>query len=255
VGSGDTLEWEVTMLTEGVVPRYYQLKTIIREQISTGAWKPGGLIPSERELSERYGVSRMTVRQSLTELVNEGFLYRRQGRGTFVAWPKITQHLTSLTGFSEDMRARGQRPGARILAAEMWPADEDVAVRLQIAPGQRVVRLRRLRLADGEPLAIEESALTFFGCEALLAEDLEGGSLYEVLDRRFGLPIVEAEQEIEAGLAGPEDARLLGVAPGSPVLLLRRTTYTERGRPLEYAESVYRGDKYRFHARMGRGGA
>jgi GntR family transcriptional regulator len=234
----------------GPLPRYIQLKEIIRERILSGEWAPGGLIPSERELCERYGISRMTARQSITELVNEGLLYREQGKGTYVGRPKIAQQLLRLTGFTEDMRAREQRPGAKVLSAEMWPADEPAAERLRIKVGQPVYRLRRLRLADAEPLALETSCVTFIGCERLLDNDLERNSLYLLLATTFDMPPLEAEQELEADLAGEEEARLLNVPVGSPVLRTRRVTTTRRSQPVEYATSVYRGDKYRFYTRM-----
>jgi GntR family transcriptional regulator len=237
-------------ITSGPLPRYHQLKAIIREKVQLGEWQAGNLIPSERELCEQYGISRMTARQSITELVNEGLLYREQGKGTFVGRSKIAQQLQRLTGFSEDMRARSHRPGARVLSAEMRPADEVVAERLRIKIGQPVFRLHRLRLADAKPLALEISLVSFIGCERLLEEDLERDSLYELLEAKHGLPPLEAEQEIEAGLAQSEEARLLDVGVDSPVLLTRRTTYTERGRPIEYARSVYRGDKYTFCTRL-----
>ncbi|HEX2914316.1 MAG TPA: GntR family transcriptional regulator [Chloroflexia bacterium] len=240
------------MLKSGPLPRYYQLKEIIREKVTSGQWLPGSLIPSERELCEQYGISRMTARQSITELVNEGYLYREQGKGTFVAHPKITQQLVQLTGFTEDMQARSQRPTTRVLEKEMWPADEATALKLRIKPGLPIFRVRRLRLADGEPLCIETSYLNFIGCEKLLEEDLEYNSLYKLLETRYGMPPLEAEQELEAGLARDEEARLLMISPGSPVLLIRRSTYTERGQPLEYAKSTYRGDKYRFYSRLNR---
>jgi GntR family transcriptional regulator len=232
------------------VPRYHQLKEIIRESVLSGDLKPGDLVPSERELSERYGVSRMTARQSIVELTHEGLLYRRQGKGTFVAWPKIAQQLTALTGFTQDIRARGQRPGTRILEMGMVAVEGTAALRLQVPAGQRVLRLYRVRLADDEPLALERSLVSFFGCEKLLDADLVATSLYSLLETRYGLPPVEADQELEAGLAAEPEAGLLEIAPGSPVLLLRRTTYTERHQPIEYAESVYRGDKYSFHSRL-----
>jgi GntR family transcriptional regulator len=236
----------------GPVPRYYQLKEFIRERIRSGEWAPGMLIPSERELCERHGISRMTARQAITELVNEGMLYREQGRGTYVGQPKIPQQLMSLTGFTEDMQARDQRPGARVLEASMWGADETTAERLRIRVGQPVYRLRRLRLADTEPLAIETACVCFIGCERLLESDLEHDSLYRLLSETFDMPPLAAEQEIEAALASPEDARLLDIPAGSPVLRTRRVTTTRRGRPIEYAESVYRGDKYRFYTRLTR---
>ncbi len=245
----------VDIVRSGPLPRYYQLKEIIREQVRSGAWRPGEPIPSERELCERYGISRMTARQSITELVNEGLLYREQGRGTFVGRPKIAQQLLRLTGFTEDITAREQRPGTRVLAAEMWPADEATTERLRVRPGQPVFRLHRLRLADAEPLALETAIVSFMGCERLLEDDLERTSLYRLLETKYHQPLLEAEQEVEAGLAGAEEAEALGIAPGGPVLLTRRVTVTERQRPIEYATSVYRGDKYRFYARLVRDGA
>ncbi len=234
----------------GPVPRYYQLKEFIRERIRGGEWAPGMPIPSERELCERHGISRMTARQAITELVNEGLLYREQGKGTFVGQPKIPQQLMSLTGFTEDMQAREQRPGARVLEAEMWDADEVTAERLRIRAGQPVYRLRRLRLANGEPLAIETACVSFIGCERLLGYDFEHDSLYRVMTDIFDMPPMMAEQEIEASLASAEDARLLDIVAGSPVLRTRRVTTTRRGQPIEYAQSVYRGDKYRFYTRL-----
>ena len=150
------------------LPRYYQLKEIMRERVQSDEWKPGDLIPSERELSEKYGISRMTARQAITDLVNEGLFYREQGKGTFVSQRKITQQLIRLTGFTEDIKARGQKPGTKVLSAQMFPADETTAEKLRIDPGTLIFRLQRLRLADDEPLAIELSQITFKGCERLL---------------------------------------------------------------------------------------
>jgi GntR family transcriptional regulator len=243
-----------TIVRNGPLPRYYQLKEIIREKVRSGDWPPGQPIPSERELSEQYGISRMTVRQSVSALVNEGLLFREQGRGTFVDRPKIAQQLLRLTGFSEDIEARQQLPGARVLEAAMWPCDETIAARLRIKPGQPVFHVRRLRLADAEPLALETSIVSFIGCERLLDEDLERDSLYRLLETTYHQPLLEAEQEVEAGLAGAHDAEALGIAPGDPVLLTRRLTFTERQRPIEYAISVYRGDKYTYCARLVRDG-
>ncbi len=240
------------MLKSGPLPRYYQLKEIIREKVSAGQLLPGALIPSERELCEQYGVSRMTARQSITELVNEGYLYREQGKGTFVAQPKITQQLIELTGFTEDMQARAQRPTTKVIERQMWPADEATATRLRVKPGQLLFRVQRVRLADGAPLALETSITSFMGCEKLMQEDLEQQSLYHLLENKYGVSPLEAEQELEAGLAREQEAQVLQIPVGGPVLLIRRSTFTERGQPLEYAKSVYRGDKYRFYTRLSR---
>jgi len=234
------------------LPRYFQLKEIMRERIRSGEWKPGELIPSERELSEKYGISRMTARQAITELVNEGLFYREQGKGTFVSQRKITQQLIHLTGFTEDIRARGQRPGTKVLSATMHPADEETAEKLRINPGTLIFRLQRLRLADDEPLAIELSQISFKGCEGLLEEDLEHNSLYRLLEAKYGIALMEADQELEAGLTGSEEAQLLKISVASPVLFTRRITYTDRNQPIEYAKAVYCGNKYTFYTHMKR---
>ena len=234
------------------LPRYYQLKEILRERVQSEEWKPGDLIPSERELSEKYGISRMTARQALTDLVNEGLFYREQGKGTFVSQRKITQQLIRLTGFTEDIKARGQKPGTKVLSAEMLPADETTAEKLRIDPGTLIFRLKRLRLADDKPLAIELSQISFKGCERLLEEDLEQNSLYRLLETQYGIPLMEADQELEAGLAGKEEAQLLKIQSGRPVLFTRRITYTERNQPIEYAKAVYCGNKYIFYTHLKR---
>lgn len=225
------------------LPMYYQLKELIREKIAAGEWQPGDLIPSERELSERYSISRMTVRQALTELANDGLLHRDQGRGTFVARPKIRERLSRLTSFTEDMRARGKQASAQVLRLEMVPAGAKVADALQIEFAQPVALIKRLRLADAEPVGIECCHLSFEGCETVLQEDLSG-SLYELLGKRFGLVPIWAQEELEAGVCGPREAQTLGMQRGEPVLLIRRWTFDQDQRPIEYVESVYRGDKY-----------
>ncbi|HEX4202627.1 MAG TPA: GntR family transcriptional regulator [Ktedonobacteraceae bacterium] len=241
-----------TVFRKSPLPRYYQLKEIMREKIRSGEWKSGDLIPSERELGEQYGISRMTARQAITELVNEGLFYREQGKGTFVSRHKITQQLIHLTGFTEDIKARGQRPDTRVLSAKMQFADETTADRLRIKPKQPIFYLQRLRLADGEPLAIEVAHINFMGCERLIDEDLEHNSLYRLLETKYGLTLIEAEQELEAALISKEEAQLLKMPLGSPGLFTRRITYTERNLPIEYARSVYCGNKYVFYTKLHR---
>lgn len=232
------------------IPIYHQLKEILLKKIRTGEWEPGALIPSERELCETYGISRMTARQAITDLVNEGVCYREQGRGTFVSPRKIQQQLQHLSGFTEDIRARGQLPGTKVLVAEMRPANETTADRLHVPVGTSIFCLERLRLADDQPLAIERTHISFKGCELLIDEDFEHNSLYRTLTTKYGVPLVEADQELEAGLASAEDAQLLQIAIGSAVLYTRRTTYTERNQPIEYARSVYCGNKYIFYTHL-----
>lgn len=231
------------------VPIYYQLEQELRRHIEAGEWKPGDLLPSERELSERYQISRMTVRQALTDLVNEGFLYRERGRGTFVAQPKIHKRLSSLTSFTEDMRARGKQASARVLQLKLEPASPAVAEGLAVLTGHPVIVVERLRLADREPVGIERSHLSFAGCEAILSEDLTS-SLYRLLKEKYGIFPTRAEERIEAGLCPAREAQLLGLHRMAPVLLITRITHSQDELPFEYVESVYRADRYTLHVSL-----
>jgi len=237
------------------VPLYYQIQQIVEERIDGGQWPPGMQVPSERELCEQFQVSRITVRQALSALANQGRLTRQQGVGTFVASPRIKQRLNRLTGFTEELEARGQRPGAQVLQREVVPAPPVVARALALAPGEATVLLKRLRLADEEPLAIEIAHLPARLCPGLEEEDLENGSLYHLLGRKFDLIPARAEQQIEALACPAAEARLLGVRKGAPMLHMYRVTYSSEGKPIEHTESFYRGDRYIFHVELAGNGA
>ena len=230
------------------LPLYHQLKSIIEERIDCGEWKPGIQLPSERELCEQFKISRITVRQAIAELVVEGRLARVHGRGTFVAQPRIEQQLTQLTGFTQDMQARGQRPGATVLQLEAAAAPPALARALQLKPDEPVVLLKRLRLADGEPLAVETAYLPDRLCHGLLSENLEDRSLYKLLTEKFNIAPARAEQQMEAVACPAAEAKLLGIRKNSPVLHVHRTTFDRDDRPFERVESFYRGDKYVFRA-------
>lgn len=231
----------------GLVPLYYQLKRIIQEKIENEELKPGDRLPSEREIAEEYGISRMTVRQGITELVRLGLLYRKQGKGTFVAEPKIEQGMINLTSFTEDMTQRGLVPGARVIDARCVQATKKIAGFLKLGVDKRVIRIERLRLANGEPMALEISHIPYQVGPSLVDEELNSQSLYGLLEKRFGVRLASARQSVEPVLANEYEARLLGVEEGSPLLLIERITCTAAGEPVEYVKSVYRGDKYKFY--------
>jgi GntR family transcriptional regulator len=239
--------WETTSTAAARVPKYYRLKQELRQEI--GQLSPGMGIATERVLSERFGVSRTTVRQALQELAVEGLLQRFQGRGTFVAPPKLTQTL-QLTSYTEDIAATGRRPASRLLDAAIVRPSADVAERLRLPKTASVQRLERLRLADDEPMAVEAvylDAERFHG----IAAAMDGGtSLYKVLQETYGVSLVKAEETIETVLASPPEASLLDTGTGLPLLLLTRTSWDEQGRPVEYVRSLYRGDRYRFVANL-----
>lgn len=226
--------------------RYAQLRELLREAIATGELKPGEALPPERELAERHGISRMTVRQALSDLVADGLLYRQPGLGTFVANPKIAQPLSRLTSFTEDMRSRGLKPGSQMLGIEVVEATHEVARALEVDRQSRVLRVRRLRLADGQPMALESVHLPLPRFAALVAEDLTDSSLYRILEERMGVHLARARQFLEPASAGPQEVQGLGIRPGSLLLLLERVTYDPEDVPVEYVRSFYRGDRYRF---------
>lgn len=231
------------------VPVYVRLKETIRAGIDAGEWKAGDTIPSEREICAAYGISRMTARQAIGDLVHEGVLTRRQGRGTFVAHPKIAQRLRYLTGFTQDMAARGLVGTSTLLNASLAAAPDDVARELGVRAGRALAYVERLRLANGAPVGIERAWLAISGAEKLIASDLSTGSLYERL-AELGHHPVRAEQEISASLANERETELLGLGPGAPVLRTKRRSFDDAGRAIELAEAVYRGDAYAFTSEL-----
>ena len=231
-------------------PLYLQLRDTLEAQIRAGVYQRHQRLPSERELSERFNISRMTARQALMELARAGVVYTRVGKGTFVAEPKIDQQLQSLTGFSEDVRARNGKPSSRVLEARVFPATPDVAAALRIAPGTDVIQLARVRMADGSPLSLEVAHLPTSMVPGLLTHDFSHESLYDVLENSFGLRLTQAEQRIEAGLANSRELELLELIPPAPVLRMQRLTLAAAGVPVEWVLSAFRGDRYAFRSTL-----
>ena len=238
----------VSIDPESPVPKYFQLQEILLELIETELTY-NEMIPSERELVDRYGLSRMTVRQAINQLVADGRLYRLVGKGTFVARPKIEMPLR-LASFTEDMRARGLEPGSRDLERRIVPANAHMVRGLNLNPGELVHLIARLRTADAEPMAIERSHIPVNLAPGLDAVPLSDRSLYQVLADEFGVILDRGEQTIEAGLVDAADGALLKLQPGSPVLLLQRRSFAG-GRPVEFTVSTYRGDRYQLHVGLG----
>lgn len=229
------------------VPKYYQLREILLDLIEREL-AVDAPVPSERELAARYGLSRMTARQAIEHLVSEGKLYRVQGRGTFVARPKIDMPLR-LTSFSEDMRARGMEPGARDLGRRRIPAPAAVARELGVEVDAALIVVERLRTADGVPMALERSHLPAKLVPGLLDRPLADRSLYQLLAAEYGLVLDRGDQVIEAGIADSGDAELLALAPGSAVLRLQRRSWAGPV-AVEYVVSTYRADRYQLRASL-----
>lgn len=231
------------------VPKYYRLKKHLLDMTRTQS--PGTPVPPERTLAAEFDTSRTTVRQALQELVVEGRLERIQGKGTFVAKPKVSQTL-QLTSYTEDMHAQGLEPTSQLLDIGYVTADERLAELLDIAPGGRVLRIERLRMADGEPMAIEAAHLSAKRFPALRRSLVKYASLYTALAEVYDVRLAEAEETIETSLANPREAGLLGTDVGLPMLMLSRHSLDLRGEPVEWVRSVWRGDRYKFVARLKR---
>ena len=211
----------------------------------------GDAIPSERVLSAELGVSRLTLRAALDDLVREGLLVRRHGSGTFVSEPKIAQELT-MTSFTEDMQRRGMNPGSRTLELRVTPAGAHLGRLLHVSPSEPVVIITRLRLADRETMAIETLHVRETVVPGLTAADLERQSFYDLLQARFGIEIVGGLQTIEPTVTNEKESEALGVPLHSPAFLFERTTRSASGEIVEYVRSIYRGDRYKLVTELSR---
>jgi GntR family transcriptional regulator len=238
-------------IEEGNVPLYQQLKNILKGQMLSGVLKPGDQIPSESELCRIYGVSRITVRQAVRSLVDEGFLYRKQGKGTFVASPKLRRRLPKLYSFSEDMMELGLRPSSKLLEQTVIEVDEELAELLRLPSANRQVnKLVRVRMANDEPILIERTLVPVYLCPDLWKEDLERGSLYAILREKYGLLLDHAYETYEVGKVRKDEARSLGCRVGSPAFIIERFTYLRNEVPVELTRSVARGDRLRFTVKL-----
>ncbi len=227
------------------LPRYMQVMNYYIPLIKSGKLKEGDKMPTEEEICELFGISRITVRRALEGLQQGGYIYKQQGKGSFVMTKKTGFQLNHLKGFTEEMKALGKEPSSEVLTFEIVSPGEKAAGILGIDINQKIYLLERLRLADGVPIAIERVHLPFYRFPTLRTENVSE-SLYEILKYHFGCESYKGIQEIHAGMATEEEARLLQINPGSAVLHINRTTYEQEGTAYEYVESTYRGDQYQF---------
>lgn len=231
------------------VPFYVQIKQNLHDLIESQTLTEGQLLPSEAELGKCYKVSRLTVRQAITELVREGLLRRERGVGTFVAGPKLTQSLARVGSFSERMREAGRQPSSQVLSLQVLPAPANIARQLAIPPQAPVFQLRRLRLANGEPVMIETAYLPEAFFPGLDQIDFSEASLYRTLDEKYKCHIVEADETLEPVLLTSQEAKTLKTQTGTPGLLIEVKAFNQDGQVVEYSNSIVRGDRsrYMFH--------
>ncbi len=226
------------------ITAHAQIEDWLADAIAAGQLTPGDRLPTEHDLAAWLGVSRMTLRHALGELAQRGLVTRTVGRGggTFVAEPKLEQDLTTLAGFSEQLRRHGKVAGARVLAAAQIPASPAAAAALDLQPGEQVHDVKRIRLADGRPIVIEHSQFPASLFPGLLDCRLDG-SLYDLLAENYGLRPHRARESLEPVVAGVREAEALDVDEGAPLMLVERTAYARAGQPLEFARDLFRGDR------------
>lgn len=232
------------------MPLYYQLKEILEYKIDSGEWSPDQLIPTENELIQTYNVSRTTVREAITALVNSSKLYKKQGRGTIVCHKKIEQVVGQLSGFSERISAMGYTPGAKLLIREVVQAPALVKEKLNLDDDE-VLYVKRIRLADQEPIAIEETYWPWQIGKLYEGKDLNEIDFYPLIEAN-GYHLSYGEELIGAGVASKEEAGFLQIRSGDPLLRVQRTTYVTGGQPIQYISNHYRSDRYVYKVHLER---
>ncbi len=229
---------------EDTRPKYMKIRDAIYRKYIAGR-PSNSVIPPERKLAEEFKASRVTIRKAIGKLEADNVVYKVQGGGTYTVEPGIVKSL-KLTSFSEDIRARGMVPSSRVLLHERAQADREASWRLKVSPGADVYLLRRLRLADGEPMCLEEVTVPLEYVPDIEKQNITG-SFYDVLQHKYGLLPVWADQVVSPVVLEPGDVKLLQVAPYSPALKIVRVTFDAKGRRIETTTSLYRGDKYMLH--------
>ncbi|MFF4581763.1 GntR family transcriptional regulator [Streptomyces sp. NPDC001389] len=230
----------------GRIPKYYAVKARIADLLDELG--EGGALPTERDLAERYEVSRETVRQALRELLLEGRL-RRSGRGTVVAGPKLEQPL-SLASYTEGVRRQGRRPGRRLIGLERFPCPPELARGIGAEPGEPVWHLERVLLADDERVGLESTYVRVSRAPRLDIDFQPDSSFYGYLRDSLGISFGDADEKLETVLATPREALLIGTPPALPMLLIHRFSRDQDGLPLERVRSLYRGDRFSFTTRL-----
>ena len=229
------------------LPHYRKIELVLRERIPT--LRPGERLPSDSDLCREFGVSRMTARSAMQRLADDGLVRRIPGRGTFAVEPPAHRYADRLMSFSHEMERQGRRPSSKVLDREIRPATEAEAAALELRQVEPVVVVRRVRLADGRPMAVETAVLTRRTADVVMMADLVTGSLHEAL-ARAGLHLRRGKATITAETARRDDATLLGVSEGAPLLVERRVIADVQGRLVEATESRYPADRYALDVRF-----
>jgi GntR family transcriptional regulator len=229
------------------IPLHYQLKEILQEMIENEVLKPGESIPTERELCEIQGISRMTVNKAIMSLVNEGLIYREQGKGTFVSVEKVNHEISRLKGFTEQMKENGVVSKTKILSFKVIEATKQHRVELKMPKDEnKVIEIKRLRFSDEQPVAIETAWIPYYLFNDMTRDMIEDKSLYAILREKYGYHPYKAKQTIEPIMLNEYESKLLNQENRALALIFRRTTYLENEIPIEYTKAIYRSDKYKY---------
>lgn len=231
---------DITLNHRSHLPKYLQLKAGLLREIQRARLPDGTRLPSEQALVAQLGVSKMTVRQAVAELVNEGILRRDHGRGTFVTTPRAWRRFWTVISFTEEMRSRGLEVENRLLDARRVRPPLTVKAALRLRSGEMVLRIRRIRAVHGRPIAYHVSYIPLSRCPDLEAADLEADSLYHIIRRRYGYRFVRGDRSFRTGTPTPAEAGLLEITTRDPVLIAEGTTYVDGGVPIDYCHEVYR---------------
>lgn len=235
-----------TALKNSPIPMHYQVEQDMRERIETGAWKPGQQVPSEKELCALYKVSRTTLRQAISGLVDEGLIVRERGKGSFIRDSIITAGARGLTSFSDEMATMGKRAGAYVLGIQQVPASPEMARKLRIETGAQLVVIKRVRYANESPMGIQIASLPSARFPGLEKADLTDRSLYKYLQEHYGVVIAEAEEIFSITSISEQDAHLLNTREGACGFYVERLTFDGAKEPFEFVTSIMRGDRYRI---------
>jgi len=228
------------------IPLYIQIAEGLISQIESGELTPGDRLPAERELSEKLGVNRMTLRRALHVLEAQGVIVRKHGIGTYIAEPKIERRVDTVFRFTTGMQSRGYTPGTRLISLEPIFLDAALARQLALPVAAPAYQIRRLRTLNQEPVLLESYTIPAGRFPGLEVHDLESRSVYEVMESEYGISIALARQSFEPVVASAFEAELLGVRTGAPLMMEKRISFDKERCPVEYGKDLYRGDRFRF---------
>src|SRR6056297_1517898 len=243
----DVINMVKTIDKESPLSLYYQLKQIIIDKIENRELTENDKLPTEKELCDRYNISRATVRQALKELENDDYIYKIQGKGTFVSPKRYQQDLLKFYSFTDEMKKLSKTPTSKVLEFDITPPNKKIAKTLSINQNDKVYRFTRLRLADDEPMMLETTYIPYDLFEGITKEDLENRPLYTILIEEFNTSFSKAEEIFRPTLMEHDESEKLNYIEGGPAILLERITYNSDEKIIEYTKSVARGDKFKYH--------